>query len=186
MSVVAHQGPVHRPPPPFPVTLRGDPGGGGARPWGARVAPSSACSGSLGGRASTPVLPPTSAVGGRGFAIPLLRLRQLGEGTCSTSPPPLLSALFSSPSPCCGCSSGGEGICHPPGADAAVGGGDLQHLPAPPAPPPSLCCGCSSGGGYGGGGCGQPASPAAPRAPCCPVRPVRPAALLPCAAVGEE
>ncbi|CAI7881445.1 unnamed protein product [Closterium sp. NIES-53] len=30
MPVVAHQGPMHRPPPPFPVTLRGDPGGGGA------------------------------------------------------------------------------------------------------------------------------------------------------------
>ncbi|CAI7800522.1 unnamed protein product [Closterium sp. NIES-53] len=99
----------------------------------------------------------------------------------AAAPGPRVSALFSSPSPCCGCSSGGEGICHPPGADAAVGGGDLQHLPAPPPPPPSLCCRCSSGGGYGGGGCGQPASPAAPYAPCCPVRPVRPAALLPCA-----
>ncbi|CAI5521321.1 unnamed protein product [Closterium sp. Naga37s-1] len=31
-------------------------------------------------------------------------------------------------------SSGGEAICHPPAADAAVGGGDLQHQP-PPAPP---------------------------------------------------
>ncbi|CAI7752679.1 unnamed protein product, partial [Closterium sp. NIES-53] len=111
-----------------------------------------------------------------GAAAPGPQQLPLAPGAAAPGPP-LLSALFSSPSPCCGCSSGGEGICLPPGADAALGGGDLQHLP-----PPRL----SAAGGYGGGGCGlpllHPARPAAPRAPCCPVCPASPAALCaPCA-----
>ncbi|CAI5532771.1 unnamed protein product, partial [Closterium sp. Naga37s-1] len=86
--------------------------------------------------------------------------------------------------------SGGEGICHPPGADAAVGGGDQQHLPAPPAPPPPhlSAAGAAVGEGMGVAGVANPPAllrPAHPAAlcapcallPCCPVRPARPAAL---------
>ncbi|CAI7786915.1 unnamed protein product [Closterium sp. NIES-54] len=152
---------------------------GAAAPGAA--APGAAAPGAAAPRAAAP-----------GAAAPGPQQPPLAPG--AATPGPHISTLFSSPSPCCGCSSGGEGICHPPGVDAAVGGGDLQHLPAPPPPPPpppppSLCCRCSSGGGYGGGGCGQLASPPAPRAPCCPVRPAHPAALcapralLPCCPV---
>ncbi|CAI5499689.1 unnamed protein product, partial [Closterium sp. Naga37s-1] len=73
--------------------------------------------------------------------------------------------------------SGGEGICHPPGADAAVGGGDLQQLPAPPAPPPPpphlSAAGAAVGEGMGVAGVANPPAllrPARPAALCSPCR----------------
>ncbi|CAI7877741.1 unnamed protein product [Closterium sp. NIES-54] len=111
-----------------------------------------------------------------GTAAPGPQQPLLAPGPWSSRPwDPRLSALFSSPSPCCGCNSGGEGICHPPGADAAVGGGaagaavgegmGVESVANPPAllRPARPAALCSSGGGYGGGGC--VASPAPPPTP---------------------
>ncbi|CAI7729747.1 unnamed protein product [Closterium sp. NIES-53] len=94
-----------------------------------------------------------------GTAAPGPQQPLLAPGPWSSRPwDPRLSALFSSPSPCCGCNSGGEGICHPPGADAAVGGGaagaavgegmgveSVANPPAllRPARPAALCAPCA-------------------------------------------
>ncbi|CAI7835116.1 unnamed protein product [Closterium sp. NIES-53] len=122
-----------------------------------------AAEGGRGSAAPTPpplilLLPPPAAgaaVGGKRSAIPLLRMRQLGEGTCSTSPPPTPRPPPSPPSLCCRCRSGGKGmgvasvanlllperLLHrpfsylPPAAGAAVGGRG-SAAPAPPTLPP--------------------------------------------------
>ncbi|CAI7732414.1 unnamed protein product [Closterium sp. NIES-53] len=145
-----------------------------------------------GGRGSTAPAPPLlllpppaagTAVGGRGFAIPLLRLRQWGEGTCSTSPPPPppppphLSAVGAA----VGEGMGVAGVANPPALlpccpvrparpaalcapSALLPSARAMHSTPPPPPPSSItCCRCSSGGGYEGGGC--VASPAPPPTP---------------------
>ncbi|CAI5512165.1 unnamed protein product [Closterium sp. Naga37s-1] len=116
------------PPPPLPWGWRGE----GGEAWRSKGRQEGICS----TRSPTLLLPPPAAgtaVGGEGICHPPAAVAAVGGGDLQHQPPPLLSALFSSPSPCCGCSSGGEGICRPPGADAAVGGGDLQHLLRPAA-----------------------------------------------------
>ncbi|CAI7914438.1 unnamed protein product [Closterium sp. NIES-54] len=93
----------------------------------------------LGGRAR--VVLRCFLVGGRGSAIPQVRMRQWGEGTCSTClpppprPPPPPPRPFSS-IPCCRCSSGG-----------GYRGGGCVASPAPPPTPSPTAAATAEGGG---------------------------------------
>ncbi|CAI5511307.1 unnamed protein product [Closterium sp. Naga37s-1] len=166
MPVVAHQGPVHRPPPLFPLATQGD------------------GRGDLGGRAS-PLLPPALAPWEAARRPPVL----LPPPPPPSPPPPLRSPQQATrggdleggaqwgggdlPSPWSGCGSGGRG----PTAPACP-------PPPPPPPPPHLsAAGAAVGEGMGVAGVANPRAllPCAPRAPCCPAALCAPRALQPCA-----
>ncbi|CAI7834862.1 unnamed protein product [Closterium sp. NIES-53] len=117
------------------------PGPWSSRPWTPSSPPFS------------PLPPPAAgaAVGGRGSAFPLERMRQWGEGTCSTCPPP---PHLSAAGAAVGEGMGVAGVASPgalrahcsPVRPAALCTRHAQH---PPPSPPSPAAGAAVGEGMG-------------------------------------
>ncbi|CAI5491836.1 unnamed protein product [Closterium sp. Naga37s-1] len=129
MPVVAHQGPVHRPPPPFLATQgdgRGDLGGRASpllppalAPWEAARRPP---------YSSPP--PPPSHLSTAGAAV------GEGMGVASVANPPALLRPARPAALCAPCSSGG-----------GYGGGGCVASPAPPPPSSPTAAAAAEGGG---------------------------------------